>query len=124
VPRRAVGRGLWLEGDPAPEPADLVVALPSVVGPAVAGLPADAEGFVRVDAAGRVPGAPDVYAVGGATGRPGTTAADADAVARRLAAWAGAPLDPAAALLAAPSRLEALLLPPRAPRRRAAASAA
>jgi len=125
VPRRADGRGLWLQGEAAPEPADVVVALPGVVGPALAGLPADDRGFVRVDAAGRVPGAPDVYAVGGMTGRrAGATAEGADRVARRLAAWAGAPVASERRAGPAPSRLETLFVPPRSARASQAASAA
>jgi len=125
VPRRADGRGLWLQGEAAPEPADVVVALAGVVGPALAGLPADDRGFVRVDAAGRVPGAPDVYAVGGMTGRrAGATAEGADRVARRLAAWAGAPVASERRAGPAPSRLETLFVPPRSARASPAASAA
>jgi hypothetical protein len=67
-----------------------------------------------------------VYAVGGMTGRrPTATLAVADAVARRIAGWAGAPAAAAARPGDGPPRLDALL--PRAAAsepRPAAASAA
>ena len=79
--------------------ADRVVALPRLVGPAPEGLPHDAEGFVAIDRHGRVPGAADVYAAGDATDFPikhgGLAAEQADAAAEAIAAWAGAPIEPA-----------------------------
>lgn len=73
--------------------ADLVVSLPRLIGPAIGGLPHDADGFVKVDEFGRVPGAANVYAVGDMTTRPlkqgGLTAQQADVVASDIAARAG-----------------------------------
>ncbi|HET6547217.1 MAG TPA: FAD/NAD(P)-binding oxidoreductase, partial [Solirubrobacter sp.] len=70
-------------------PVDLAVALPRFSGPNVAGLPADAHGFVPVDAHGRVAGAPDVYAAGDMTTRPlkqgGLATQQADAAAAAIA---------------------------------------
>jgi len=73
---------------------DSIVALSRMRGPDVAGLPVDDEGFVAVDAEGHVPGLADVWAVGDATQQPikqgGLACQQADAVAVRLAAAAGA----------------------------------
>ncbi|HEU4702947.1 MAG TPA: FAD-dependent oxidoreductase [Conexibacter sp.] len=78
---------------------DRVVTLPLLRGPALAGLPRDAGGFLPVDAHGAVRGIPDVYAVGDATDFPikqgGLATQQADAVAAAIAARAGAPLTPA-----------------------------
>ncbi|MBA2347230.1 MAG: FAD-dependent oxidoreductase [Solirubrobacterales bacterium] len=46
---------------------DRVVALPTLVGPHLRGIPHDPDGFIEVDPAGRVPGHPGVYAVGDIT---------------------------------------------------------
>ena len=74
--------------------ADRVVALPTLAGPAIAGVPSDADGFVQVDEHGRVPGLDDVYAVGDATAFPikqgGLATQQADAVAAVIARQAGA----------------------------------
>jgi sulfide:quinone oxidoreductase len=74
--------------------ADAVVALAVPVGQAIPGLPGDANGFLPVDAHGRVAGAPDVYAAGDATTFPikqgGLATQQADAVAEAIAATAGA----------------------------------
>jgi sulfide:quinone oxidoreductase len=51
-------------------PADLAIALPRLDGPAVQGIPCDANGFVDVDEFCRVVGVDDVYAVGDMTSRP------------------------------------------------------
>jgi sulfide:quinone oxidoreductase len=79
-------------------PAERVVALPRLVGPAVAGLPCDAEGFVPTDAHGLVTGLDDVYAAGDATSFPvkqgGIAIQQADAVAEAVAARLGAPIRP------------------------------
>ncbi len=65
--------------------ADRVVALPRLRGPALAGVPCDRDGFVRVDEHGRVPGLPGVWAVGDATTsaikQGGLASQQADAVA-------------------------------------------
>jgi sulfide:quinone oxidoreductase len=64
-------------------PADVVVALPEIVGPRIPGLPHDARGFIPVDEHGRV--CHDVYAAGDVTAYPvkhgGLAAQQADAVA-------------------------------------------
>lgn len=61
------GRTLALAPGDRTLDAERVVALPVLRGPAIDGLPCDAEGFVHVDDHGRVPGADDVFAVGDAT---------------------------------------------------------
>ena len=77
---------------------DRVVTLPTVAGPAVPGLPHDADGFLRVDRHGRVAGAPDVYAAGDATNhrvkQGGLACQQADAAAEAIAARAGAAIEP------------------------------
>ena len=79
--------------------ADRVVALPRLRGPALPGLPHDAEGFIPTDLHGRVEGLLDVYAAGDATAFPvkqgGIAAQQADAAAESIAAAAGAPVTPA-----------------------------
>jgi sulfide:quinone oxidoreductase len=74
--------------------ADLAVALPELVGPRIAGLPHDAEGYLPVDEHLRVVGATDVYAAGDATAFPikhgGLGAQQADAVADAIGARLGA----------------------------------
>jgi sulfide:quinone oxidoreductase len=76
-----------------PLPADAVVALPRLGGPGIGGLPVDVEGFLPVDAHGRVTGAPGVYAAGDATSFPvkqgGLATQQADAVAEAVAADLG-----------------------------------
>jgi sulfide:quinone oxidoreductase len=78
--------------------ADRVVALPRLIGPAIDGLPHDRDGFVSTDPFGRVLGVPHVYAAGDATTFPvkqgGLAAQQADAVARSIAAEAGADVVP------------------------------
>jgi sulfide:quinone oxidoreductase len=72
--------------------------LPLLEGPSTPGVPTDVAGFLPVDANGRLPGAPDVYAVGDATTFPikqgGLACQQADAVAESIAAAAGAPVQP------------------------------
>jgi sulfide:quinone oxidoreductase len=95
--------------------ADLAVALPGLVGPRIAGLPHDDEGYLPVDEHGHVIGCMDVYAAGDATAFPikhgGLAAQQADAVADAIAARLGALGHPE------PFRpiLRALLLTGRAP---------
>ena len=76
---------------------DRVVALAHLEGPRLAGLPADARGFIPVDEHGRVTEVDAVYAAGDATDRPikhgGLACQQADAVAAHVAAAAGAPVD-------------------------------
>lgn len=78
--------------------ADRVVALPRLRGPAIAGVPHDADGFIPVDGHGRVHGADCVYAAGDATSFPvklGAVAAQqADAIAESIASHAGAAIIP------------------------------
>ena len=78
--------------------ADAVIALAGLIGPSLEGLPADAQGFIAVDAHGRVTGAPDVFAAGDVTAAPikqgGLAAQQADAAAEAIAAEAGAPVTP------------------------------
>jgi sulfide:quinone oxidoreductase len=50
--------------------ADHVIALPTLRGPEIDGLPSDVDGFVRVDEHGRVVHTEDVYAIGDATDFP------------------------------------------------------
>lgn len=79
--------------------AERAVSLPRLVGPSLAGLAADADGFIPVDLHGVVDGEQDVYAAGDATSSPikqgGVAAQQADAAAEAIAARAGAPLEPA-----------------------------
>jgi sulfide:quinone oxidoreductase len=73
--------------------ADLAVALPELVGPRIAGLPNDGDGYLPVDESGRVIGCADVYAAGDATAFPikhgGLAAQQADAVADAIGARVG-----------------------------------
>ncbi|HEY6758748.1 MAG TPA: FAD-dependent oxidoreductase [Baekduia sp.] len=75
-----------------------VVALPTIEGRAIAGVPADERGFVPVDDHGRVTSLTDVYAAGDGTTFPvkqgGLACQQADAVAEVLAAAAGADVHP------------------------------
>jgi sulfide:quinone oxidoreductase len=94
---RVDGRVLRLEGGGALQ-ADRVVALPRLAGPNIAGLPNDAEGFIPIDAHGRVRGLDGVYAAGDGSAFPlkqgGLAAQQADAVAEVIAQRAGEPLTP------------------------------
>ena len=80
---------LWLELE-GPLDVDLVIALPHLRGPRLAGLPHDAHGFVPVDAYGRVHGVDRVWAVGDMTTRPlrqgGLATQQADVAAADIAA--------------------------------------
>ena len=85
--------GALLLADGSLLPADVVVALPEVVGPAIAGLPHDDDGFIAVDEHGHVIGCSDVFAAGDVTASPlkhgGLAAQQADAVAETIAARLG-----------------------------------
>lgn len=74
------------------------VALPLIDGPRIAGIPADADGFLVTDEHGLVGGTQDVYAAGDLTAFPvkqgGLAAQQADAAAEAIAARAGAPVEP------------------------------
>jgi sulfide:quinone oxidoreductase len=78
--------------------ADRVVSLPRLHGPALPGLPHDAEGFIPTDLHGLVDGELDVYAAGDATSsaikQGGVATQQADAVAEAIAARVGAPIEP------------------------------
>ena len=56
----------WSLAGGEPVAADEVIALPRLEGPAVPGLPSDDDGFIPIDAHGRVAGADDVFATGDA----------------------------------------------------------
>ncbi len=77
---------------------DRVVAVSRLVGPSIAGLPSDADGFLPIGADSRVQGAERVYAAGDATDFPvkygGVASQQADAAARSIAALAGLPVEP------------------------------
>ncbi len=79
-------------------PADAVVALPRLRGPALAGLPQDQDGFVEIDELGRVSGLEAVYAAGDLVQLPvkqgGIASQQADTVATAIAAEAGAAVRP------------------------------
>jgi sulfide:quinone oxidoreductase len=74
--------------------ADAVIALPELVGPRIAGLPHDADGYIPVNEQGIVPGCDDVFAAGDGIAFPvkhgGLAAQQADAVAETIAARVGA----------------------------------
>jgi sulfide:quinone oxidoreductase len=90
------GRLVVTPGEPVA--ADCVVALPVLEGPRLPGVPHDAGGFIPTDLYGRVEGLAHVYAAGDATTFPvkqgGIATQQADAVARSIAALAGAPVTP------------------------------
>ncbi|MGH2857185.1 MAG: FAD-dependent oxidoreductase [Solirubrobacteraceae bacterium] len=77
---------------------DRTVALPRAIGPAIAGLPANARGFVLTDLHGRVPGLHRVWAAGDAIAFPikqgGLASQQADTAAESIAAAAGADIEP------------------------------
>ena len=81
-----------------PFDADLSLALPVISGPAVRGLPADADGFIPVDLHARVSGVERVFAAGDGTTFPvkqgGIATQLADAGAAQIAAELGAAVDP------------------------------
>lgn len=81
-----------------PLPADRVVSVPRLRGVPVAGVPQDADFFIRTDSHARVEGLSDVYAAGDITTFPikqgGLAAQQADAAAEAIAAHAGAPVTP------------------------------
>ena len=88
---------LWLESGEALT-ADTVISLPGLVGPTLAGVPCDADGFLPTDAHGCVMGAHRVLAAGDATTFPikqgGLATQQADAAAQTIAHELGAPLEP------------------------------
>jgi sulfide:quinone oxidoreductase len=79
-------------------PADLAIALPRLDGPAVQGIPCDAQGFVDIDDFCRVVGVDDVYAAGDMTSQPvkqgGLAAQQAVTAVKAIAFAAGADVAP------------------------------
>jgi sulfide:quinone oxidoreductase len=77
---------------------DRVIALPALHGRAIAGIPADADGFLDVDQYCRVRGLEHVWAVGDGTAFPlksgGFASEQADVAAEDIAAAAGADVEP------------------------------
>src|SRR6185503_19567568 len=77
---------------------DRVVALPSMRGPGIRGIPETGPGFIPTDRHCRVLGREDVYAAGDGTAFPvkqgGLASQQADAAATAIAAAAGADVDP------------------------------
>lgn len=77
---------------------DRVITLALLEGPRIAGVPHDRDGFIPVDASGRVRGTPGVYAAGDITSFPlkqgGLAAQQADAVAQAIAASVGCEIVP------------------------------
>jgi len=77
---------------------DRVVAVPRLAGPAITGLPADADGFLPITSRCEMSGVQRVYAAGDATDFPvkfgGIAAQQADTAAASIASLAGAPTEP------------------------------
>ena len=98
--RSVVERGGKLLRLPGGKPleAGAVVALPTIEGPGVHGLPADDHGFVPIDEQARVIGVEDVYAAGDGTDFPvkqgGIATQQADAAAEHIASRLGAAVHP------------------------------
>ena len=92
-----VGHGFVLAGGRRID-VNRTVALPVPVGPAIAGVPADASGFIPVDEHGAVEGVEGVYAAGDAVDFPikqgGLAAQQAVAAVTSILARHGADLDP------------------------------
>jgi sulfide:quinone oxidoreductase len=84
--------------DGTPLDSQRVVALPTIAGTEIDGLPSDEHGFIPTDEQGHVVGLTDVYAAGDGTTFPvkqgGIACQQADAIAELLAAAAGAPVQP------------------------------
>jgi len=78
--------------------AERAVALPRLEGPAIDGVPTDAQGFIPTDPSGYVRGLTDVFAAGDATTFPikqgGLAAQQADAAAEEIASLAGVEIEP------------------------------
>jgi len=90
-------------------PAEHVVAVPRLAGRRVGGIPCGWDGFVPVDARGRIEGLRDVFAAGDVTDFPvkqgGLAAQQADVIAAELALRAGAEVEPPPARYVLRSRL-------------------
>jgi sulfide:quinone oxidoreductase len=95
--RAEVGHGFVIAGGRRID-VSRTVALPVPLGPAIAGVPADAGGFIPVDEHCRVEGVEDMYAAGDATTFPikqgGLAAQQAVAAVESIVARHGADLDP------------------------------
>ena len=94
----AVSRGrVHLVGTREEIDVERIVSLPRLEGPRLAGVPADAAGFIPVDGFGRVIGVDDIYAIGDAADLPvkqgGLACQQADVVAAHIARAAGADVD-------------------------------
>jgi sulfide:quinone oxidoreductase len=89
---------ILIPGEEWPLRYERVVAVPRLAGNAPRGVPVDENGFVPIDAHGRVQGAVHVYAAGDCTNYPvkqgGLAAQQADAAAEVIARRAGAPVEP------------------------------
>jgi sulfide:quinone oxidoreductase len=76
----------------------VIISLPVITGPELAGLPCDPHGFMSIDEHGRVEGVVDVYAAGDGTDFPvkqgGLATQQADAAAEHIAAGLGVELEP------------------------------
>ena len=79
-------------------PADAAITVPCLEGPRTIGLPANDEGFIPVDAHGRVKGIENVYVAGDGADYPvkqgGLATQQADAAAEAIAAGFGSPHAP------------------------------
>ena len=87
---RLAPQGLLLGG--------VIISLPVITGPEIAGLPCDPHGFTPIDEYGRVEGVADVYAAGDGTDFPvkqgGLATQQADAAAEHIAAGLGVEVEP------------------------------
>ncbi len=76
----------------------VVIALPTIIGASIEGLPADPHGFIPIDEFGRVEGSANVYAAGDGANFPvkqgGLATQQADAAAEHIAAELGADIEP------------------------------
>ncbi|MDQ2759749.1 MAG: NAD(P)/FAD-dependent oxidoreductase [Actinomycetota bacterium] len=94
------GASGWLEITPGGRrmQVDRIVTEPRLVGPRLAGISCDQDGFIQTDAHGMLTGVDDVFAAGDATAFPikqgGLAAQQADAAADAIAASVGAEIDP------------------------------
>ena len=116
--KRVSGGSLWIAPGDRRLRAERVVALPSIEGHGVRGLPHDEHGFLPIDEHARVRGVADVFAAGDGTDFPvkqgGIATQQADAAAEWIAATSGATLSAQAvsaraARAAADRRCSALL---------------
>ena len=92
------GGGQLALADGSSIPAESTITVPCLEGPGIFGLPADSEGFIPVDAHGRVRGVEDVYVAGDGADFPvkqgGLATQQADAAAEAIAARLGSPRSP------------------------------